>query len=799
MYNKFHLKKNFFLYNFIMELLNFYAKILPDDLFKKRDAITEKSIDNAFKYIVNDHVKNSKINDDSWVKQFQLATYSKEPITDLNNTKYTNIENLNFDYKVVKDPQFKHNNMYHNRGGFTIINGERIPQPVFNKNPIIENFLGNSFDRIPVKQEVPNMFSPLENVSIRKTQQTDFTTLKDRMVTSDRRNDARLTEPERVPPGLGRDPNDNSQRGLHPLVRIMPKNVDDLRTAIHQKVTYKNQVVPGQFISKQPVVTPFEKRTADTFMVDRPVERGRSQYTATKREGEFNMKPTERNINNKGYTGPAYSSATYSKEQRLNYNIENPKRNEYKEPEPLGPTTSVKAQALNDPSTILLPDTQRQTTSNNSYRSGISTQHNKIKAVNYSDRPKDTIKQTTLMNEILGMTGSVKKETVYNPSDVPKNTIKQTNITNPNQLGYIMSSIQTGDYVFNPQDLPKNTLKETSINNNDLLGYIMSGGPLGSVYDPNDVPKETIKQTTINNPENFGTVVSSRVPESQSYNPFDLPKNTTKQTTLINAENVGYVTGAQIGQIAFDPNDVPKDTIKQTTVINNNETIISSRVPQSQVYDPKNTPKNTIRQTTEVNADNYGFISSFFTGSQMYDPNDKPKETIKQTTHLENYTSQIHNTGMSGSGYISNQQQSNTTQREINPNSMPGASSAQFKKHVQVEQNNITMRDCRNEINKEEEKRYPTQVSLAHIPQINTQGSFRLPSKAFSTREILPNSIKNTVCLDRNIDSKNVIPSRELSWYDRVELEAQSGNTQRNTIDLSRPKLKTRNEMVIEY
>lgn len=781
-----------------MELLNFYAKILPDDLFKKREKVIETSIDNAFKHIVKDHVNNSKINDDSWVKQFQLATYTKEPITDLNNTKYTNIENLNFDYNVVKSKNFKHNNMYHNRGGFTIINGERIPQPTFNKNPIIENFLGNSFDRIPVKQEVPNMFSPHTSFSKGNNEQYNFTDYKDRIVTSDRRNDARLTEPQRVPPGLGRDPNDNSQRGLHPLFRILPKNVDDLRTAIHQKVTYKNQVVPGQFISKQPVVAPFEKRTADTFMVDRPIEKGRAQYTATKRVGEFDMKPTERDINKRSYTGPAYNSATYSKEQRLNYNIEDPKRNEYAEPEPLGASASVKAQSLNDPSTIILPDTQRQTMSNNSYQSGVSTNHHKAKAINFDDTPRQTIKQTTLVNDILGATSNVKKETVFNPYDTPKDTIKQTTITNPNQLGYIMSSILAPDYVFNPQDLPKSTIKETQINNNDLLGYIMSGGPLGSVYDPNDTPKQTIKQTTINNPENFGTVVSSRVPESQAYSLYDLPKNTTKQTTLINAENVGYVLGSQIGQTVFDPNDKPKETIKQVTSLNTRDTIISSQVPQSQVHNPENLPKNTIRQTTEINSDNYGFISAFFTGSQAYDPNDKPKETIKQTTHT-NYTGQIGNSTHDGRGYISNQHQSKTTQREINPNSMPGASQGQFKKHTQIEKDNITIRECRNEIYSNEEKRYPTQVSLAHIPQINTQGSFRLPSVQMSNRDILPNSIKNTVCLDRNIDSENIIPSKELSWYDRVELEAESGNIQRNTIDLSRQKLKTRNEMKIEY
>ena len=90
-----------------MELLNFYSKILPDELFKKKKLQeSEKSIDKAFQHIVNKHVSESKIDDNSWLQQFNPMSFKHKNFdakqnVNSENMKFTNIEALNFNYNVV--------------------------------------------------------------------------------------------------------------------------------------------------------------------------------------------------------------------------------------------------------------------------------------------------------------------------------------------------------------------------------------------------------------------------------------------------------------------------------------------------------------------------------------------------------------------------------------------------------------------------------------------------------------------------------------------------------------------------
>jgi hypothetical protein len=68
-----------------MELLNFYSKILPDDLFtKKKLPESEKSIDKAFQHIVNKHVADSKIAEDSWLQQFNPISFKNKNFNSVN-------------------------------------------------------------------------------------------------------------------------------------------------------------------------------------------------------------------------------------------------------------------------------------------------------------------------------------------------------------------------------------------------------------------------------------------------------------------------------------------------------------------------------------------------------------------------------------------------------------------------------------------------------------------------------------------------------------------------------------------
>jgi hypothetical protein len=800
-----------------MELLNFYSKILPDDLFEKKYNQREKSIEKAFKHVVNQHVKESKIKDDSWVKQFELASYNNNATpTNLNidNMKYTNVEALDFNYNIVKEKDFKHNNMFHNRGGYTIIQGERIPQPVFSKNPIIENFLGNSYDRIPIKQEVPNMFKPEEGIFQGASIQLDLDAIKNRYVTSDRRNDALLTDPQRVPPGLGRSAHDNSQRGLHPLFRVLPRNVDDIRNANHQRVSYKNQITPGQYLSKSPVVAPFEKRTADTFMVDRPIVQGRSQYTEHKQEGEYNIQPTARDMHNIEYKGPVYSSSTYNKNQRLAYTIEEPNKNEYVEPDPVGVTLTSMGHSAVDYFDIPR-DTVKQTTLHNPAYAGITLGSNvqKTQAYDPNDLARDTIRQTTLNNPAyagVSVGSNVQRTQSYDPNDLARDTTRQTTFNNPAYAGVSVGSNVYQTQAYDPSDLARDTIKQTTLYNPEHFGTTVSSNvPKSRAYDPSDLARDTIKQTTLYNPEHFGTIIGSTIQKSQAYDPRDVARDTIKQTTIYNPEHFGTIIGSNVQKSqAYDPSDLARDTIKQTTLNNPAYagTAVGSNIQKSQSYDPSDLARNTIRQTTSHNPAYAGAaVGSNVYQTQAYDPSDLARDTVKQTT--------THNPAYAGITVGSNVQQptavdyndnAKETQRQIssvNKSFNQGGSNAQNRRSWVAEEKNITIRDCRNEIYKKEEKHYPTQVSLAHIPQINTQGSFRLPIPLLVTQnnhDIIPNSVQEIPCLARHKGSQaNHTPSRELTFdIDRTEIEVESNEFQRNhPNNLSRYRITTQHDV----
>ena len=564
-----------------------------------------------------------------------------------------------------------------------------------------------------------------------------------------------------------------------------------------------------------------------------------------------------------------------------------------REPEPFGPTSVVKAQTVNDPSSVLLHETQRQTMAHNTYEAVISGPVAKSKSVNYFDMPKDTIRQTTSVNTDKSLSGASRstygnKQVVFDPTDTPKDTIRQTTSVNKDHRGASgAKAYSSQQYVYNPSDVPKDTIKQTTITNPNQLGYIMSAVQVkGTAFNPNDLPKSTVKETTIYKPENFGTVARSQVPQSQAFNPFDPIRETTKESTQFNSENLGSIVGGnKFGSVAFDPNDVPKDTIKQTTSVNtdlrgasrtsygnkqvvidptdvpkdtirqttsiNNDQRGASRTSYGNkqvVYDPTDVPKDTIRQTTSVNTDkslsgasrsSYGnkqvvfdptdvpkdtirqttsvnkadkslsgaSRTSYGNKQVVYDPTDVPKDTIKQTTLLQNYVSHGHLYTGDGKGYISNPQEFKTTQRQINTpnvNFNQGGSMAQSKKAWVAEPENIAIRDCRNEIHKGEEKHYPTNVSLAHIPQVNTTGSMRLPHVVVDNRAFIANRVNNVPCsVAQSGIQPNLTPSRELSLLNRVIVEAKTGEEQRNlgeqTEDLGRTKQNILHDYFIQY
>lgn len=833
-----------------MEILNFYAKILPDDIFKKQE-IANESLDKAFSHIANSHIKGSKLSDDSWLKKVEQPSSTRVSSNSYSN--YTPLEQLNYTYDVVKSEEFV-NDEYDRFGnkketsdyfaplvsGYTLIGGERIPIPKQGRNPIVENFLSlDPTERIPKKKEVENMFSPSEGIGGKSSLPVNVDELRARYTTSDRRNDQVLIDPQRVPPGLGRGPSDNSQRGIHPTFRILPKNVDQLRSQNNQKVTYESQFVPGQRGSNSvSTIGKVIKKTADTFMVDRPLEKGRTVISRPKQEGFVDLQPTQRDVNKGQVIGSAFSSGK-SKQDRLAIYTEAPKTNEYRTPD----NFHVSANQKNTPAvnyfelpSLTLKDTivtkttdgiitgskkdgqsssfnpnslpkytHRQSTQNpENLGATMSAATKRNIAVNYYDQQKTTIRDTTGSTDYFGPNFSTANEQTYVVSKEfeAKNTIRQTTLINNDSIG-LNPTLSTKQYRVDDGDV-RDTMKETTLRPTiELTGRGSSGIYQGIAISKNNVARETIRETTeIQDPTQQVRADASYKQQVIIHEGF-VPVSTIRDTTGINDISRGNLVNKYVKSgIAYNPKDVPKDTIRLTTEKTQYDNILRADGSVKRINDNSKAfiPKETIKETLAINNTAVGsFVSSNNRGTVVHDPNDLPRDTIRMTTLPQEYgvsygknifknqgkgyetnpteaKNTIRQTTLKeyvsnpqrgdGKGYYTNPHDAKETQRQltsVNSTFNEGGAVAQNKKATVFEPQNITSIPDRNDIFTLQEKRNPTDVSLAHIPQVNTTGSVRLRVIQNDDREIMSNTTRNIVCTENYVNQLTSTGTRDES------------------------------------
>jgi len=778
-----------------MEILNYYAKILPDDIFKGKK-VNQESIEKVFGHVVNQHINTNKISNDSWLKQFEKQTYTRSQPIEQQFTEYSPID-ISTTYNVVDTKEIK-NDFYNkfgnkelvtdqffpNTGGYTQIGDQYIPLFAQGKNPIIENFIGmdNPIDRIPRKVEVENMFKPEELLRQNNTY-IDVDTVKERLSTSDRTNDKRVTEPQRVPPGFGRSYDDNTQRGIHPTVRVLPKNVDQLRSANNQKNTYLNEITLGQMGALgATTVGETIKKTPDTFIVDRPIEKGRSQNTLPMVSGEYKKDPTRRETNNGSKIGGATLSSNTNRLKMINTE---PKTNEYRTPDPLVVSRLVKNQMIQNKEGHLAPFKSRSIHNQNQFlgASGIP----EAPVVNYFELPKVTVKDTTVIREPnKGVASGTYEGRAFNPNDKPKDTVKQSLIERNIQLGTLLTSVTDGMRAVNFDDKPRDTTKENSIHRNQETGTLPTYSGIRSVNYNDNV--EMGHRESMNNVNNLGISMRKDVSNAVVTDNF-YAKDTNRQSTELFTQVNG--PGQSTQHAIIDNSYVPRETVKETQVIKDNEkgNSVNSSVPHGYSVDPKDKPKETHRVTMAEDEYkiSYGKGLSQEKGFGYNTNKQNIKDTIKETTHVEDYVTNPQKGD--GKGYISNPHEFKTTQRQIavvNTHFNEGGSRSQNYKQTVYEPQNISVINDRNDIFERENQRNPTQVNLAHIPQINTTGSVWMRNKIVEdNRAILPTALPNMPCkptVDYNADK---ITSRDNSFYTRFDQDTKFLKDSLKNIELS--------------
>ena len=589
---------------------------------------------------------------------------------------YSKFANTDMHYDVVNKEEFVHNNMTANtsRRDFDV-NADRGQRK-------LETFTG-SFEYYTPKKEKHHLFEPMADLTYTNGMPSITDTVQNRYLPSNKNNNGHMPFETnvRVRPGL----DDKNQAGTHSVYRIMPKNVNELRSDINQKVTYdgrKNEAIKkGEMRGPDPNLTKFKMPDfRETKFND--LLPSKSLVDAPKQTGSYTNVTTMRNETESYIPGHAVNTTMGNGPDKGKTRFEPSKKENYLSDNTHAVTSIYNKPVMTNAKSFTAYENQRLTT-NIEYEAPVgSTQSGYV--VDYKNVPLTTARELLINNDnilgpkteqktyvfsndmvlpvtkrqtmesqnVLGPTPNIKNSSVYSKDDA-KSTHRET--TSHNLAINAHSEVKQG-MIYNTDEAKMTLRPGTSHNlainatgevkqhivyNNDQAKLTLRPGTshnivsnfvgevkYGTVYN-DDKSKMTLRPGTSHN------IVSNLVGEVKHgslYNE-DKAKPTIKQFTVINTHS-GQV-GKSEGTLAYvrDTSDKARLTIRQQTEETQHIGQASSNnIEATYVRDLTDKARTTIRQQTEETQHVGHTKSSDKEGTYVRDLSDKARTTIRQQT-----------------------------------------------------------------------------------------------------------------------------------------------------------------------
>lgn len=309
----------------------------------------------------------------------------------------------------------------------------------------LENFTGQfEFDKPKQKMEVETFFEPNKNVGWVNGMPNMTQNFTQYYEPSLYRQSEKIIPEIRVRPGRLGDPNDLGLEneddlgdGFHPLLRIMPKDTDEIR--IKPKITYDKPTLLGEKGKMRGILGDYKKSRPDTFYENKVGEDGvgsvrKNQITKQQMFSDYKsiLKLTNASTygENKNYGGlqyqveqrrrvqdePEFKSATKS-----TFDTNGDGRNMLN-----NDSVSTGAGLQLNQNAIRTYDTQRYLLGNKTI-AGITANTNESKYFKSSEFiAKATVKQSTSENTVAGITGTTVAKNRVKYEDEARATIKQS-------------------------------------------------------------------------------------------------------------------------------------------------------------------------------------------------------------------------------------------------------------------------------------------------------------------------------------------------------------------------------------
>lgn len=542
------------------------------------------------------------------------------------NGNWSTVDHNNYTYGVVPDTELIHNNMlpyYKNKSTY----GKNKEEDNIAKDRKMNLFTGADDDVYIKKTEIKPLFDPVPNGKFvyGMPNMSDF--YQDRVVASKNYNGVNLFANDKVTPGIGLNANEIGTHGFHTMHRIMPKNVDELRSLNKQKVTHEGVMIEGQHgekryelgetFLKKPDLT--RDNHGDDFLPNTAPEH------APILKPNFVMRDTSRQSQLMEYTGNPYNRALALENNVPDYmrpKYKKPSKHTYKNQKPMAKYSRNSLIYNPNQKSFYIPTTSKESILRSDY---IAPTYRKNVSYSNNNTPLETTSKETLDNYNYNSVGSDNKGIVITPTMVPDVTLKEIMATSDRPLEVIQSNTSHGFALnYNPLNT---TLKEVdSINKKQ---FIITDSKKGNVANFIVNPETTIKETR-KNIDQFVLNSNLKGNHMSTYNPTEI---TTKET-MINEYDPRLTP---IQKMPYITNYQPTSTTNKETMssINFNKNLQSNK-KMGKINDI-NTPESTVKESTLT--DNMKVLNSHKKYGTLYNYN--PTATTVKESMLYSHNNNI--------------------------------------------------------------------------------------------------------------------------------------------------------------
>ena len=582
-------------------------------------------------------------------------------------------------FDVVDKEHFTHNNMTPNFKSKGVGNFHNSEHRGMQHQRKMELFTGadNRPDYHSGKEEHTPLFSPLIGITNIYGMPALNGVFETRYNPGRERRNEKPFEPIKITPGLGLGPYKQRTTGYVEPVRILPRTVDDIRTASNPKITYESRVVDGQKGSRGAVYGKMQKKRPLRYREIPP-----SYMVKTFGNNHLNppriigkIETQNLNTNNRGRTESTrqYGPAKFNEDivnPAQQYGLkEDPKKENYLHAEPFNvhlvdglksyptsetwiPRMTERGKELNylgplgnhdnkksytyDP-VGWTPDMTLREISADTERAGIFTgDKHKAKSINYNDVPDITLREIFSEYERAGIfTGDKQKAKSINFNDIPDITLREI------YSEYERAGIFTGDKQkaksINYNDIPDITLREI-YSEYERAGIFTGDKQKTKSINFNDVMDLTLRD--IHNKFDRSGIFTGDKHKNKIIDYSDVTDLTMREI-YAEKDRVGIIGNTnKNNNRAYDYSDVPDLTMREIYAEKDRVGIIgNTNKNNNKAYDYSDVADLTMREIY-AEKDRVGIIGNTNkNNNRAYDYSDVPdltqRELVGETNHIK--------------------------------------------------------------------------------------------------------------------------------------------------------------------